>query len=70
MARTLSMLLLIVLLAAGCAMNGSFPIMAEHFSITTVEKNDPEKSYGEVTFDKISGGGARRRVIGWKDRAT
>ena len=70
MTKSLIISFFIVLLAAGCATNGSFPIMAEHFSITTVEKNDPEKSYGEVTFDKISGGEARRRVIGWKDRAT
>ena len=70
MTKCLIISLFIVLLVAGCAMNGSFLIQAEHFSITTFEKDDPEKSYGETAFDKISGGDARRRVIGWKDRAT
>ena len=70
MTKKLIISFFIALLVGGCAMSGSFLIQAEHFSITTVEKDDPEKSYGETAFDKISGGDARRRVIGWKDRAT
>jgi hypothetical protein len=68
--RTLVMFIFVVFLATSCVINGSFPITAEHFSVDTVEKDDPEKSYGEAVFDRISEGNAQRRAIGWKDRAT
>ena len=70
MVRTLGIAGIVVLLTASCAMNGPLPVAAEHFSVSTLEKDDPEKSYGEVILDKISEGNVKRRVIGWIDRAS
>jgi len=70
MVKTLGIAGIVVLLAAGCAMNGPLPVATEHFSVSTLEKDDPEKSYGEVILDKISEGNIKRRVIGWIDRST
>ena len=61
---------MLFLLAAGCAMNGSLPASTGHFSVATLEKNDPEKSYGVSLLEKISGGNFKRRAVGWIDRAS
>jgi hypothetical protein len=68
--RTLTVWGILFLLTAGCAMNGSLPASVENFSVSTLEKDDPEKSYGETVLEKISGGNVKRRVIGWIDRAS
>jgi len=68
--RTLTLWGILFLLTAGCAMNGSLPAAVEKFSVSTLEKDDPEKSYGEAVLEKISEGIVKRRVIGWIDRAS
>jgi hypothetical protein len=35
-----------------------------------IDKDDPEKSFGEVMLERIAEGNFKRRVIGWIDRAT
>jgi hypothetical protein len=45
-------------------------IGAVHFPVDTIEKVEPDKTYGETVFDTISEEPPRRRVIGWIDRAT
>ena len=46
------------------------PAATGNFSVSTLEKDDPEKTYGEAVLEKISGGDVKRRVIGWIDRAS
>jgi len=70
MGRTLTAWGMLVLLAAGCATNGFLPASAGNFSVTTFEKDDPEKSYGEAVLEKVSEGNFKRRVLGWIDRAS
>ena len=68
--KTLTIWGMLFVLTTGCAMNGSLPAAVEKFSVSTLEKDDPEKSYGEAVWEKISGGNVKRRVIGWIDRAS
>ncbi len=70
MVRTLIVWGMFFILAAGCAMNSSLPAATGNFSVSTLEKDDPEKTYGEAVLEKISGGDVKRRVIGWIDRAS
>jgi hypothetical protein len=70
MKKTPTLIIVAVVLIAGCAADGPLPNRAERFSIDMVQKDDPSKSYGEALFDMISEGSAQRRVLGWIDRAT
>jgi hypothetical protein len=69
-AGRLSILIFSVFLTAGCVSSGSLQIGAVHFPVDTIEKVEPDKTYGETVFDTISEEPPRRRVIGWIDRAT
>ena len=70
MVRTLTLWGMLVLLAAGCATNDVLPAPSGNFSVATLEKDDPEKSYGQALLEKMSGGNFKRRVLGWIDRAS
>jgi len=63
-------ILCIVLFLVGCAASGSFSSAGEHLSVEAIEKDDPEKLYGEILMERIAEGDFKRRVIGWIDRAT
>jgi hypothetical protein len=69
-AGNLGILCVSLFLAAGCAGSGSLPTASERLSVDAIEKDDPEKSYGEILLEKIAEGDFKRRVIGWIDRAT
>lgn len=70
MARFLMKICVLALVTAGCAMNGTSPTGGGHLSVSMIDKDDPEKSYGEILVERISEGNFKRRVIGWIDRAT
>lgn len=70
MVRTLTVWGIFFLLTSGCAVNGSLPAATGNFSVSTFDKDDPEKTYGEAVLEKIAGGNVKRRVIGWIDRTS
>ena len=70
MERIVCIVFSVVLLTAGCAANGTAPIGGGHLSVSMIDKDDPEKSFGEVMLERIAEGNFKRRVIGWIDRAT
>jgi len=70
MARFLMKICIVALVTAGCTVNGTAPIAGGHLSVSMIDKDDPEKSYGEILVERISEGNFKRRVIGWIDRAT
>jgi hypothetical protein len=70
MKRTPTLLILAVMLLAGCALDGPFQHGTEQFSLDMVQNDDSSKSHGEALFDLASEGIAQRRVVGWIDRAT
>jgi len=70
MKRAPAMIILSIMLIAGCTLDGSLQNRTERFSLDMVQNDDPSKSYGEALFDLISEGTAQRRVLGWIDRAT
>jgi len=70
MDRILCIVFSVALLTAGCAMNGTAPVAGGHLSVSMIDRDDPEKSFGEIMLERIAEGNFRRRVIGWIDRAT
>ncbi|NJD56796.1 MAG: hypothetical protein FIA94_10385 [Nitrospirae bacterium] len=62
--------LVFLFFAAVCAVSWPLPAAAERLSVDAIEKDDPEKSYGEILLERIAEGDFKRRLIGWIDRST
>ncbi len=61
---------MLFLLISGCTVHGSLSAGPGNLAVSSLEKDDPDKSYGEIVLEKISGGNYKRRLLGWIDRTS